>query len=132
MSRLPSVLSLPLTAFLLLITLTGCVTELTDVPIDPPADAGPGGGNENDLNGDGCVDSDPNPCLNCTASECCSAALTCLDEPNCLELDSCLNNCNGDLTCGQGCETAYQSGRSPLYALINCQETFCSSPCGFN
>ena len=63
--------------------------------------------------------------------DCSSVMNTCLGDPECLALYSCLSDCgSNDLICQKGCYMANGGAVEELQAVLDCSATKCPGPCG--
>lgn len=71
------------------------------------------------------------PCTKCIFEDCSSEMNTCLGDPECLALYTCLSDCgNNDLICQKGCYAAHGGAVAELQAVLDCSATKCPGPCG--
>jgi hypothetical protein len=84
-----------------------------------------------------CASTCEDPCTVCqdqalgTSGACDMSAQACINTPDCLKLNDCLNACNAsDTACPNTCETQFPAGVQPLNAVVACLQTSCSMQCG--
>lgn len=69
------------------------------------------------------------PCDSCIESSCCSEATACGTSGACLTVVDCVNNCNGVMSCEQGCGTTTPAGVSDANAINACLNSKCATQC---
>lgn len=71
-------------------------------------------------------------CTECLSDGCADRWCNCKNNPDCIGLIQCANNCNNNPMCEQGCLSTHEPGISDLYLLTDCAATACDAECPGN
>lgn len=69
------------------------------------------------------------PCSDCASQACPDIYCNCVNDPSCIALLKCTNQCGGDQACSQACLSANPSAISELYLLGDCAGSLCKPSC---
>ncbi|HTJ82925.1 MAG TPA: hypothetical protein VL400_14490 [Polyangiaceae bacterium] len=70
-------------------------------------------------------------CTQCIASSCSDVWCSCVNNPECFALYSCVGDCGGDQGCATDCYTAHSAGLSDAALVADCAATACDGSCNW-
>ncbi|MEJ7735326.1 MAG: hypothetical protein WKG00_39845, partial [Polyangiaceae bacterium] len=71
------------------------------------------------------------PCTECIAESCAAVWCGCLDEPSCLGLFGCYQQCGADPMCEQACLQQFEPGIADVLLVSDCAGSACSAACNW-
>lgn len=102
----------------------------------PQSPSGPNGGTDaSDATGGGAatcgaLSSPDAACQACLEQSCCTPALTCSNNADCLGLSNCLASCQtSNQPCITGCQSLHAPGQASYNAFISCLQMSCAATC---